>query len=90
MRFHFCCWCSRPIDSYCVIAVEISCGSYIILLCFVQTATKPAHAEHKEALALGVHATPTHVVDGVIVAGDESAEWTADAWKQLFDRDKPK
>lgn len=40
-------------------------------------AIKPAWTEHKEALALGVHAVPKSVIDGVLVTDSES-DWGPD------------
>mmetsp|Transcript_20460 Transcript_20460/g.44314 ORF Transcript_20460/g.44314 Transcript_20460/m.44314 type:complete len:188 (-) Transcript_20460:108-671(-) len=44
-------------------------------------AVKPAWAEHKEALALGVVGTPSHVIEGKIVQGTESS-WGPEEWAE--------
>ena len=47
-------------------------------------AVKPAWMEHKEALAVAVHAVPKSVVDGILITGSES-DWGPDRWTEALE-----
>jgi protein-disulfide isomerase len=47
-----------------------------------EEAVKPANAEHKEALVLGIYGTPKHVIGDKGVIADTESSWGADAWAE--------